>query len=112
MKKLPGLDWFLLASPWCAIVPPPTGSAQRYLLPFLSIRGVAAAAAIGSVWITNRNGYFLVLALHVTTSLILVPLVAGMWGVEFCLFSMVLLGICLHNPFPLNIILAMAFNLT
>jgi signal transduction histidine kinase len=61
------------------------------------------------VLVSRRTYYFAALAIHIGLCLGTLPLSTTIPPVELCVFAVVVVGICLHNPTPLNTVLVAAF---
>lgn len=119
MKKLNRTDWFQLtifagfhtAAILYIVFDKVYARSPDYVLP-LFIIGVAVAWASVSIQTlaASRIVYFIALCVQIAACLLLIPLIAPEQIVEFLLFSIALFGICLHNPFPINLIFAFIFN--
>ena len=119
MKKLTRIDWFQIAVSagfhtgailYIVIDRTFAGSLDHVLPLFLICVVTAWATSSIQTLATNRIVYFIALCIHIAVCLLLVPLTAPKQIVEFLLFSVVLFGICLHNPFPIDLIFASIFN--
>jgi len=86
------------------------GIPDNYFVFFVPMVGASAVAVAAEVWAASRKGYFIALAVHFILSAAVLPLVASATAVELFLFSILIVGVCLHNPFPLNILMALPAN--
>jgi signal transduction histidine kinase len=63
---------------------------------------VTACAVCVEVLAADPRGYFAALCVHGACIMAQAPMAAGRLGLELALFGPFVLGVCLHNPFPVN----------
>jgi signal transduction histidine kinase len=119
MRKISALDWlylFLAAAAYAAVslqYPISTRSAappQFVQALFWTAVICSAAAVFLQVKAVGAKRYFAALSLQIVAMAVIVPTTSGAPFIALPVFGCITIGLCLYNPFPMNVLASFSFN--
>jgi signal transduction histidine kinase len=118
-RDIPLIQWCYIGLATCAYataaVFPPSLEAGQGIHELLSyfyyiLLALTALATLIEARSVGPRSYFIAFMIHGLCTLVLAPLIIQKTGVELLIDGVLIVGICLFNPFPVNCLLAAAAN--
>ncbi len=81
-----------------------------YLQVFTVLLAVSLALAVGEVRTESKQSYGFLILGHVLVTLGTIPFSAGIPLMEYAVYLVPVLGICLHNPYPASLVVTVLYT--